>query len=101
MQFLSMHAKCNMCGWYLFLYLPMSSWIHGEYLPNQTESMSVSLFLLSLASFMFEGASAPCAPSATCVDGVSSFVCMCAPGYSGTLCQTDINECLFSLCFVF
>ncbi len=29
----------------------------------------------------------------TCLDAVNRFTCMCRPGYSGSQCQTDINEC--------
>lgn len=40
-----------------------------------------------------ECASSPCLHGATCLDGANSFMCDCAPGYNGILCQTDINEC--------
>lgn len=29
----------------------------------------------------------------TCVDNVVSFSCLCPAGWTGTYCQTDINEC--------
>ncbi|XP_067016646.1 uncharacterized protein [Acropora muricata] len=35
----------------------------------------------------------PCQNGATCVNGVASYRCNCAPGYTGGTCQTDINEC--------
>jgi hypothetical protein len=35
-----------------------------------------------------------CQNGATCVDGVNRFTCICASGYSGILCEVDINECL-------
>jgi hypothetical protein len=28
-----------------------------------------------------------------CTDGVNSYTCTCQPGYTGTNCQTNINEC--------
>jgi hypothetical protein len=34
-----------------------------------------------------------CANGASCVDGVGSYSCDCVVGYSGDLCQVDINEC--------
>lgn len=40
------------------------------------------------------GFSATCQNSATCHTlGLASFQCTCASGYSGTRCETDINEC--------
>ena len=32
----------------------------------------------------------------TCVDGDNSYVCQCKPGYTGTRCEVDINECNIS-----
>ena len=29
-----------------------------------------------------------------CVDGVNSFFCSCDPGFTGELCQTNIDECV-------
>ena len=29
-----------------------------------------------------------------CIDGVDSFTCVCQPGFTGQLCQVQINECL-------
>jgi len=40
----------------------------------------------------------PCLNQGTCVDGYLTYTCSCLPGYSGLLCQTDINECLSSPC---
>ncbi|XP_035673359.1 fibropellin-1-like isoform X1 [Branchiostoma floridae] len=42
--------------------------------------------------------SAPCQNGATCQDGLDSFTCLCAPGYNGTLCETEIDECSSSPC---
>lgn len=33
-------------------------------------------------------ASSPCLNGGSCVDGVQSFTCQCAPGYTGVLCET-------------
>ncbi|XP_060554668.1 fibropellin-1-like [Ruditapes philippinarum] len=40
----------------------------------------------------------PCKNGATCVDLVNDFSCTCVPGYTGKLCQTDINECETNQC---
>ena len=33
------------------------------------------------------------------MDGRDRFDCICAPGYTGTICETEINECiLYSPC---
>jgi len=29
----------------------------------------------------------------TCVNNVASYACVCSAGWTGTSCQTDINEC--------
>ncbi|XP_060565849.1 neurocan core protein-like isoform X2 [Ruditapes philippinarum] len=34
-----------------------------------------------------------CQNGATCVDGVTSYTCLCVAGYNGTLCEIDIDEC--------
>ncbi|KAK2150868.1 hypothetical protein NP493_2712g00002 [Ridgeia piscesae] len=35
---------------------------------------------------------------ATCTDGVNTYSCTCAAGYTGDRCQTDIDECDSSPC---
>ncbi|CAH1256440.1 NOTCH2 [Branchiostoma lanceolatum] len=42
--------------------------------------------------------SAPCQNGATCQDRLNSFTCQCAPGYNGTLCETNVNECSSAPC---
>jgi EGF-like domain len=40
---------------------------------------------------------ATCQNGATCVDGVNTFTCTCAAGFTGTLCET--GSCRFRLWF--
>jgi hypothetical protein len=40
----------------------------------------------------------PCQNDATCQNGATSYVCLCLPGFSGIVCQTDIDECLSNPC---
>lgn len=40
----------------------------------------------------------PCVHATQCLDGFNSSLCSCQPGYSGALCQTDINECASNPC---
>jgi hypothetical protein len=48
----------------------------------------------------FPCASSPCYNGANCTNILSNtqFNCSCQPGYSGKLCQTQINECASSPC---
>lgn len=40
----------------------------------------------------------PCRNGATCVDSVTAYSCTCPAGFSGPVCQTDINECASGPC---
>ncbi|XP_078667508.1 uncharacterized protein LOC144909321 [Branchiostoma floridae x Branchiostoma belcheri] len=42
--------------------------------------------------------SAPCQNQATCQDQINGFICQCAPGYAGTHCETEIDECSSDPC---
>ncbi|XP_068719980.1 uncharacterized protein [Montipora capricornis] len=35
----------------------------------------------------------PCSNGGSCVDGVNNYSCICRVGYTGYLCETDIDEC--------
>jgi hypothetical protein len=43
-------------------------------------------------------ASVPCKNGAECVNGASSYTCTCAKGYTGSECQTNIDDCSLSPC---
>ena len=40
-----------------------------------------------------ECASNPCQNNATCLDGINNFTCDCQLGFTGPLCEENINEC--------
>ncbi|XP_071956600.1 uncharacterized protein [Antedon mediterranea] len=40
----------------------------------------------------------PCQNGGACTDGVGTYTCSCVAGYSGTNCETNINECASSPC---
>ncbi|XP_022095362.1 uncharacterized protein LOC110981781 [Acanthaster planci] len=40
----------------------------------------------------------PCLNSGTCIDGVNTYSCSCLPGYTGTLCEINIDECASRPC---
>ncbi|NP_999703.1 fibropellin-3 precursor [Strongylocentrotus purpuratus] len=40
----------------------------------------------------------PCLNGATCVDQVNDYQCICAPGFTGDNCETDIDECASAPC---
>ncbi|XP_062601357.1 sushi, nidogen and EGF-like domain-containing protein 1, partial [Saccostrea cucullata] len=46
----------------------------------------------------YECASGPCQNSGTCHDHVNDFTCTCRGGFTGLMCQTDIDECLSDPC---
>jgi hypothetical protein len=35
----------------------------------------------------------PCHNGAICIDGVDSFTCQCLPGFTGSTCSENINDC--------
>ncbi|CAH1780735.1 unnamed protein product [Owenia fusiformis] len=39
-----------------------------------------------------------CKNGGSCIDGVYSYTCNCISGYTGRLCETDIDDCLSSPC---
>jgi EGF domain-containing protein/growth factor-like EGF protein len=40
----------------------------------------------------------PCLNGATCQNSAAGFTCACAPGFTGTTCQTNIDDCANSPC---
>jgi len=42
---------------------------------------------------MNECESNPCLNNATCVDQIASFSCTCSIGFTGTYCESNINDC--------
>ena len=43
-------------------------------------------------------AASPCASSARCVDSPQGFTCQCPPGFTGQVCDVNINECQSNPC---
>jgi hypothetical protein len=41
----------------------------------------------------------PCMNGGSCTNGAGTYTCACVSGYSGELCQTDIDECASSPCY--
>uniref|UniRef100_K1QI49 Versican core protein n=1 Tax=Magallana gigas TaxID=29159 RepID=K1QI49_MAGGI len=40
----------------------------------------------------------PCQNGGTCLDLINKYECQCVPGYTGTQCEIDINECASNPC---
>ena len=38
-------------------------------------------------------ATVECRNNGTCEDGIDNYTCTCVPGYEGTHCTVEINEC--------
>ncbi len=43
-------------------------------------------------------ASNPCQNGGSCTDAVNVYLCDCAAGYNGTLCENEIDECASNPC---
>ena len=39
------------------------------------------------------GAGQTCKNNGTCIDGINTFTCDCQPGFTGTLCEVNVDEC--------
>ena len=53
---------------------------------------------VSLFSEIDECRSFPCQNGATCVDGMNSYQCMCASGWTGLRCTDNVDECASNPC---
>eukprot|EP00058_Branchiostoma_floridae_P005498 XP_002590986.1 hypothetical protein BRAFLDRAFT_69463 [Branchiostoma floridae] len=95
--------SANLCGDTNFLYCQpldetfvyISGWINdgsawGVDYETHTNNLQGATYnnKYALCAEIDECSSAPCQNGATCQDGVNSFICQCAPGYTGTLCET-------------
>ncbi|XP_066299037.1 IgGFc-binding protein-like [Branchiostoma lanceolatum] len=49
-------------------------------------------------NYVDECASDPCQNGGTCEDEVDGYTCICAAGYEGTHCETDVDECASDPC---
>ena len=47
---------------------------------------------------MLMSVSSPCSNHASCSNIPGGFSCLCEPGYTGRLCDTDIDYCLIASC---
>ena len=54
-----------------------------------TKDSTVKMMLMSAFHI-----SSPCFNNASCRNVPGSYTCECAPGYTGKLCDTDIDNCL-------
>ena len=43
-------------------------------------------------------ASEPCVETGICEDKVDGFICLCEPGFNGTLCDNNIDDCYSNPC---
>jgi hypothetical protein len=63
--------------------------------PNSRRSSRTQSLTLTLPS---PPPPSSCFNGGTCVDGISSFSCLCRPGYTGAHCQYEVDPCLSRPC---
>ena len=66
----------------------------------RTETLNLELLFEVLSTDLLPcERQSPCQNGATCRnDGHGGYTCSCPPGYEGTNCQSEINECLPNPC---
>lgn len=52
-------------------------------------------FQTNLSKF---SSSDPCQHGGICIDGLNSYTCNCMPGFTGTNCETNIDDCIANPC---
>ena len=62
-------------------------------LHHQVEGMKLIMFLFPFQS-VDECSSNPCTNGGACSEGVGFFSCSCRAGFTGTTCETNIDDCL-------
>jgi len=50
-------------------------------------------FLSAVTNHSFFNFSDPCLNGGTCLDLENKFLCLCESGYTGVVCEIDIDEC--------
>ena len=73
-------SVCIVFSSYYFNFLPASQVVIGTSIQSSGRSHSY-------ISDTGECASSPCQNGGTCVDGINSYLCFCAPGYAGINCN--------------
>lgn len=70
--------------------------------------LTVLFYKQTLANFYINNKTCffpdPCRNGATCVDGINKYMCKCIPGFTGTHCEINIDECAsseYTICFFY
>ena len=59
--------------------------------------INLNLSITNLVS-LFSGETNPCAHGGTCINTKGSYMCKCTEGFTGKLCEININECASNPC---
>ncbi|KAH3889322.1 hypothetical protein DPMN_013375 [Dreissena polymorpha] len=62
------------------------------------KSLFLVLFLVKIADTKGKCSPNPCHNDGTCTARKTKFKCTCVPGYTGVICQEDIDECENHVC---
>nr|XP_054763104.1 exoglucanase A-like [Lytechinus pictus] len=62
-------------------------------LGTTVDGQTIPIGSASATTDINECSSDPCRNGGTCIDGINSYTCSCRTGYTGNICDQDVDEC--------